>query len=432
MKNNFKLLYLSFVVLLSCADDTTTYTVGEDFIELESRVIVTDTLTIKASTVQLDSIETSSSNVLLIGSLHDSEFGNLSSKSFLKIHSSDYNINDDAVYDSIGVILHYNRYYHGDTTQIQTYRIHEIIEDFEPDDNDVNTFYNTSSLKYNGTALGELNFTPYPNKKDSIYIPLNTEFGRSIFKKIQDDDINDSDDLEKIFKGITILSDENSNMVLGFNRQTMVMRMYYTIDSENDEENEYYNDFTIDNTYKSFNNITNDKSGTLLSSISNSEENLSTLKTNNKAYIQAGSALYMRLEIPHIKTFNSLEQDGTAISATLKFYPNIDSHKANVNADSLVIFIVDHKNRFVSELTGFDSSTSYAKLNSQNNEFDSDYYYTADISSFFEEVQNSTTDLNYSLLLQFPSNNNTVNKIKIYDTTQPDKKMKIDLTYLLY
>jgi len=433
MRNSFKLLYLSFITIISCADDTTSYTVGEDFIEIESRVIISDTLSVKASTIQLDSIETSNSNVLLIGAFEDSEFGKINSTSYLNLKPSDYAINNDAVYDSIGVILYYNRYYHGDTTQVQTYKVHEIIEDFEPSDDSGSSFYNTSSLNYSKIVLGEINFTPYPNKKDSIYIPLNSEFGKSIFTKIKEDDIENSVDLDKLFKGITIQSQETGNTVLGFNKQSIVMRMYYTVNSEYNENNEYFKEFKIGGYNNFFNNIIHDKLGTPLQSITNSEENISTLNTNNTAFIQAGTGLNMRIEIPHIKTYNELEKNGTIISASLKFHPTIKSYESNsIGADSLKIFVVDQKNRFIKQLTGLNGSPSYAKLQKDNDEFNSKYFYSVDISSFVEEIQQTPVDLNYSLLFQFPNSNNSLNKIKIYDSTQKNEKMKVDLTYLLY
>lgn len=433
MRNSFKLLYLSFIVILSCADDETTYIVGEDFIDVESKVFVTDTLSIKTSTVQLDSIATSNSNVMLIGSLEDSEIGKTNSKSFFSLQASDYNIENDAVYDSIGVILYYNRYYRGDTTQVQTYKVHEIIEDFEPSEDSSDSFYNTSSLKYNETELGEINFTPYPNKKDSIYIPLNSEFGKSLFNKIKDDEIEYSDDLEQIFKGLTIVPKETGNTILGFNRESIVMRMYYTVDSEYDENNELFTDFNVGNYTNFFNKITHNKSGTPLQSITNSEENISSINTNNKAFIKAGTGLNMRVEIPHIKTFNELEKNGTIISASLKFHPTINSYESNfIGADSLAIYVIDHKNRFIKQLTTLSGSSSYAKIQKDNDEFNSKYYYTADISAFIEEIQLSSVDLNYSLLFKFPSSTNSLNTIKIYDSTQKDLKMKVDLTYLLY
>lgn len=432
MRNNYLLLYISLALLISCNDDSKIYAVGEDFIELDTRITVTDTLSVNASTVILDSLVTSTSNRLLIGALQDEVFGNLTSQSFLNLETAVYNIDNNAVYDSIGLILHYNKYYYGDTTQIQTLKVYEIIDNFEPAD-DATAFYNTSSLKYDDTVLGELAFTPYPNKKDSIYIPINSDFGKNIFEKIQDNDINSSDDLYQIFKGITIVPNTNSNIVLGFSKTTLAMRMYYTIDNENDENTDYYKDFTIESDYRFFNKITSNKSNTLLSSITNSEDILKSTSTNNKAYIQSGTSINMRIEIPYIKNLNALEQNGTALSATLTFYPDTKTYESNaIGVDSLVVNVVDKKNRFIEQLTNVEGSAVYAKYNKINNEFDSQNYYTADITSFVEEILTSSYNLNYSLLFQFPNNNNTVNKIQIYDSENSGSKMKVDLTYLLY
>jgi len=435
MRNCFILFYICFAVLISCNNDSTTYSVGEDFIDLNTRVTVTDTLSVITSTVLFDSIVTSSSSRLLLGALQDSDFGNLTSQSFMNLTTSDYDIEKDAVYDSIGVILYYDRYYYGDTTTVQTYKVHEIIENFEPknDDNDDDNFYNTSSLNYSDEVLGEITFKPFPNKKDSIYIPIKKTFGNSIFEKFQNNDVNNYDDLYQVFKGITIVPANNSNNVIGFGKASMVMRIYYNIENEDDEDSDYYKDLTIESSYRFFNKITSDRSSTLLATIPGSEDFLLSTKTNYQAYIQSGTSLNMRIEIPYIKNLNSLEQNGTALNAILKFYPNIKSYQSNaIGADSIAVYVVDHKNRFIKQLTGFDGQAIYAKYNTQNDEFDSKNYFTADITYFLEEIQSSSYNLNYALLFQFPNNNNSVNKILIYDSVNSVNKMKVTLTYLLY
>lgn len=433
MRNCFILFYICFAVLISCNNDSTTYSVGEDFIDLNTRVTVTDTLSIITSTVLFDSIATSSSSRLLLGALQDSDFGNLTSQSFMNLSTSDYDMDKDAVYDSIGVILYYDRYYYGDTTTVQTYKVHEIIENFEPkNDDDDDNFYNTSSLNYSDEVLGEITFKPFPYKKDSIYIPIKKTFGNSIFEKLQNNDVNNYDDLYQVFKGITIVPANNSNNVIGFGKASMVMRIYYNLENEDDEDSDF-KDLTIESSYRFFNKITSDRSSTLLATIPSSEDFLLSTKTNNQAYIQSGTSLNMRIEIPYIKNLNSLEQNGTTLNATLKFYPNIKSYQSNsIGADSIAVHVVDHKNRYIKQLTGFDGQAIYAKYNTQNDEFDSKNYFTTDITYFLEEIQSSSYNLNYALLFQFPNNNNSVNKILIYDSANSVNKMKVTLTYLLY
>lgn len=432
MRTHFILIFICFTALFSCADDSSTYTVGEDFLDIDTRVVITDTLSLTTSTILLDSVSTTNSTRMLIGALQDEEFGNLTSKPFFNLIASSYDINTSATYDSIGIILYYDRYYYGDTTKVQTYKVHEIIENFEPNDDD-DTFYNTSTLKYSDAVLGELTFTPYPNKKDSIYIPIHGEYGSELFSKLQNNDINNYDDFYQTYKGLTIVPNADNNLVLGFGRTKTVLRMYYTLKIGDTDDSDYYKDFTIESSNKNFNSITSERNTTLLNPLKTYTDILETDNTNNFAYIQSGSALNMRVSVPYIKNFNELEQSGTAIGATLKFYPEIKSYESNsIGADSLAVYIIDKKNRIVNQLIDFNGNTVYAKYNTESSEFNSKNYYSADVTYFIELIQTSSYNLNYSLLFQFPNNNNSANKIKIYDSAKADNRMKLSLTYLLY
>lgn len=431
MRNYFIFVLLSFTILISCNDDTKTYLVGEDFIELDSKVLQIDTLTLKTSTIQLDSVITSGSDRLLIGSLKDAAFGDLTSQSFLRLAPKDFYIDEKATYDSIVLILRYNRYYYGDTLQVQTYRVHEITDDFEPKDKDQIQFYNTSTLNFSDEVLGEQSFKAYPYKKDSINIILNHSFGKNLFNNFQNKTIENIDDLDKIFKGITIVPDNNDNTVLGF--AGSVIRLYYTLDDGLNSDNDRYKDFDI---LELFNNITSDKTSTLLNPITDGEYILPSDKTNNKMYIQSGTSINMRIEIPYVRDLTDLtsENGGTAINAILKMYPDPKSHDENISAiESLNVFVVDNKNRLVKQLTGLNGNPVYATLKYYNAELNYDYYYSVDITSFIDETQTSTYLTKYALLFQLPNNSQSVDKLLIYDgTSGKETKMKVELTYLLY
>lgn len=426
MRNCFILLFLGFTALISCSDDLKTYPVGEDFIELDSRVVQIDTLTLKTATIQLDSVVTSGSARLLIGALKDPVFGNLDSQSFFRLAPKDFFIDEKAVYDSIALILHYDNYYYGDTTQTQTYRAHEIIDDFEPKDNDQTQFYNTSTLNFSNDILGELLFKAYPNKKDSINITLKHSFGENLFNNIQNKTIENVDDLEKIFKGITVVPENNSNNVLGFKNNSSLVRLYYTLDDGLNSDNNRYMDFNI---IELFNKISSDKSATLLNPITDGEYILPSDETNNKMYIQAGASLNMRVEIPYVRDLSTInsENGGTVINATLKMYPDPESHNENISSiESLDVFVIDNKNRLVKQLES-------ATLKSYNAELNYDYYYSLDITSFIDEIQRSPYLTKYALLFVLPNNNQSVDKLLIYDGAYgKETKMKIELTYLLY
>ncbi|MDV7186119.1 DUF4270 family protein [Lutibacter sp. TH_r2] len=442
MKKYLILLITGLIIAYSCSEDTKLYEVGEDFIQSDEHLFTTDTITLNTSTIIADSLITSDSGRILLGALHDEKFGKLKAQSFLKLTPSAYSLDDDATFDSIALVMHYDRYYYGDTTQVQNYKIYEVTEKFEPNDEEDDLyFYNTSSLDYSSETIGEVSFIPYPNKKDSISIALSNEFGQTLFDKIQNDEIEDLTDFEDEFRGITIVPQENVNTILGFKYSSTstynysAIRMYYTIKDEDEEDNEYIIDFSLSGSNTMFNNITSDKSLTEINSLTDSEDILFSSETSNKLYLQSGTGVSIRIEAPHLRSFNDLENDGSTLDATLKMYPDKTSYSEIDLIDSLAVYVIDNKNRTIQQLINFAGSSVYAKLNTESSEFDNNIYYTADVSYFVEEIQTSTYDLDYSLRLEFPDNTKSIKQLLIHDSESPDNidfKMQLLLTYLSF
>ncbi|MFD1292287.1 DUF4270 family protein [Lutibacter holmesii] len=437
MKHYLLIILIGFGFLVACNEENTSYEVGQDFIDSNTLVFEVDTLTLKTSTIISDSLITSGTSRILVGALQDDDFGDLTAQNYFSVYSTTFSLDDDAVFDSIALIMHYDRYYYGDTTLVQNYKVHEITEVFEPNDDD-DYFYNTSSLEYSEDILGEQSFTPYPNKKDSINISLNYAFGENIFNKIVDNEITEYDDLIKEFRGITIKSDTDTNTVLGFKTSTgsTTIRMYYTLaDDDNSEDNDHYLDLLVQGGNYIFNNITSDKTNTVLNNLNDSEDILPSTDTNNKTYIQSGTGVSMRVEMPTLATLNDLENDGTTLGAWIKIFPDHSSYDNIDLIDSLAVYVVDDKNRTIKQLTSLSGSNIYAKFNSEEDEFNSSIYYSVDASSFVEEILTSSYTLDYALRFEFPSNSSTINRLLIHDPESPensDYKMKLLLTYLTY
>jgi hypothetical protein len=431
----FSIIYLS-----SCTNDDTTYEVGNDFIESKFQVRVIDTFSIKAGTYKLDSIITSSTSRILLGSVIDEDLGHLSAKSYLQLVTSTFSLSTDAVYDSIGMILNYDTYYLGDTTKLQTYKLHRITEDFIPKEGDA--FYNTSSLNYESESLGEISFTPKPNKEtDSLFIKMDNVLGEEIFNKILYNDINNSDDFLQYFKGLAIIPDTSqSNHVIGFNALassgttgSSKMRLFYTIKDDDNEDNSYYLDFFISNTAKQFNEIDTDLSGTTLGDFEDVEEIKLSENTNNLIFAQAGSGVTARIEMPSIKKLLEFSENATTLSAELTFNPLKGSYdENNPLPELLLVYVVDHKNRIIQQLTDIDDNTVYAYLNKEDNEFDENTFYHVDLSGFVEDILLSETDLNYALMIHYENYTNNVNSMVIENNLGTSKRVKLSVKYLNY
>jgi len=432
--------FIRFVFLASCTTDDTTYPVGSDFIDNDIQVRIIDTFSIKAGTIKLDSLVTSSTNRILLGSVIDENLGHLSAKSYLELIGSSYNIGSNAVYDSIGMILNYDNYYYGDTTKIQTYQLHKITETFEPKEGD--EFYNTSSLDYNSDILGELSFTPKPNKAtDSLFIKMDDGLGKELFDKIVYNDINNSDDFLQYFKGLAIVPDTSvSNHVLGFNVSTTssisgnsCMRLYYTIEDDDSEDNDYYLDFVISAPSLQFNEINTDLSSTILGGFEDGEEIKQSETTDDLLFTQAGTGITMRIEIPSIKRLSEFTENSTTLRAALTFSPLKGTYDDDDPLpESMVVYVVDHKNRIISQLSGISGETVSAVLNEDDDEFEGNTYYSVDLSGFVEEILYTETDLNYALMVQYPSFSSNVNTMVIENDASTNKEVKLSVKYLNY
>ena len=436
----FIISIISLVFYASCATDNSIYEVGDDFIENNIQVRIIDTFSIKAGTFKIDSLITSSTNRILLGNVNDLSLGSLSSKSFMQLTASNYVIDSDAVYDSIGMILNYDNYYHGDTTKIQTYKLHRIIETVEPEEGD--SFYNTSTLAYDSQTLGELSFTAKPNKStDSLFIKMDNTLGKEIFDKIVDNDINNSDDFLQFFKGLAIIPNTTiDSHILGFNAQTTEnttgnskMRLYYTIDDGDSEDNSYYIDFIISNAAKQFNKINSDLSNTVLKGFIDSEEIKLSEDTDNAIYAQSGTGIAARIEIPSIKKLSELYENATTLSAELTFNPLKGTYDDNKPLpEALSIYIVDHKNRIIQQLTTVDGDASYAILNKADNEFEANTSYSIDLSDFVEQILFSEIDLNYALMIQFTDYTSNINSVTIENNPVTNNEIKLSVKYLNY
>ncbi|MBU3012629.1 DUF4270 domain-containing protein [Polaribacter vadi] len=432
--------FLSIVYLTSCTADGATYEVGSDFIENDIQIRVIDTFTVKTGTFKLDSLITSGTGRILLGSIKDDDFGNTTAKSYLELVASAYSISNDAIYDSIGMILNYDTYYYGDTTKLQTYNLHRITETFEPEDSD--DFYNSSFLDYDSQSLGEISFIPKPNKEtDSLFIKMDDVLGEEIFDKIVDNDINNSDDFLQYFKGLAIVPDASlDSHMLGFGsypststEENSSMRLYYTIKDDDSEDNNYYVDFLISSSTQQFNQIETDYSTSVVGDFADVEEIRSSEDTNYATYIQSGTGLCTRIEIPSIKKLLEFSNEATTLSATLTFSPLNGSYSSeNPLPESLLVYVVDHKNRFVKQLVDINETSAYAYLNDNQDEFSQNVSYSVDLSGYVEEILLTESDLNYALMVLYETYDQNVSNLIIEDNPATDNQVKLTVKYLNY
>ena len=435
-----------FIILASCSNDevSNNFEVGAEFLEDDVQIRFTDTFSIKAGTFKSEEIVTSNTSRILIGNIEDNILGKTTAQPYFQLSSSTTNfvvdgvhvVSDGAVFDSIGFVMNLDTYYEGDTTKIQTYQLREILEEVEPKDDEISFFNSDNLLIDELTTLGEVTFTPRPNKtSDSLYIAMNDDFGSRIFNAIQSEEIESSNDFINEFEGLTIVPEQNNSHIVGFSLNTSeiteentYMRLYYT-DDDNEEEQEYIDFFvSLSDTDvpRQFNSINIEDINPLLADIVDSEEVVYSEASENTTFIQAGTGISTRIELPSIKKLKDISNFASILDAQLTFKPDTRSFttKEELQA-SLSVFIIDEQNEIIQTLVDSNLNNTLAILSTESDDnIDSNTFYTIDLTSYVNDILTSETDLDYALMIRFTEFDNNVERT-IISTDDTDLKLSI-------
>lgn len=440
--HKFILILLFVLSLFSCGTDTDTgeFTVGSDYLALSNKVILIDTVTVNMSTINFDSLATSSRGRILIGNYDDPIFGKVKSDSYFQLSTDIYALNSigsdtestNYVFDSISMILKYDRYYYGDTTKVQTFNIHRLTQKVKPNKED-NNFYNNSTLTYSPESLGTISYKPRPREKDSINVQMSKEFGEALFQKIKKREVTDFDSFTEYLKGFVLVPENSSSSnVIGFSVSESKLRLYYS-KYQADIETPFRIDFSILDTSKQFNSISLDKTGTILQNLPASTETLSSALLNNQGFVQSGTGVACRIDFPNIKQFKNISANGAIVDAQLILKPvnNTYSEKYPL-ADSLTVYVGDNLNRISGNLLNAAGASVYGKLSKSSDELNENVGYSISVGSFLQKEMLKQSDSRSSLILTLPGIAQSVNRIVLGDQKHLNNKIQLKIYYISY
>ncbi|WP_405413778.1 DUF4270 family protein [Maribacter sp. Asnod1-A12] len=422
------------IAAISCSNDIyndSDFVAGDTFTDSNIRLILIDTLTVSTSTMKFDSITTSESSRILNGKYTDTVFGTITASSYMQFLPETYTIDIEAEFDSLVMVLGYDSYYYNDTLQTNTVHIKKINENLKPVSDDY--FYNTSNIGYDEDDLGFLEYRPRPLAGDSLTIKLIDEFGTDVFDQLQEKNIVNSDEYRDYFKGIAILPDETDNgSIIGFSKssENTYMRLYYSTDTADESVQEYI-DIQIDATTTPipfFNRITADDPITPLQSLTDSKVNLPSEDSYNQSYIESGVGVAMRVQFPSITSLYDIPGSGTILDGVLKIKPVAGTYDDHLKLrDTLAVYVVDQNNDLIETL----SSSSYAILNREDQEFN-EIYYEISLSYYLEELQLKDRDIDDALILLPVDYNSSVDRFIMSGNGNGENETILELTYGIY
>ena len=428
----FILAVLTGLLLTSCNQSDSEFTIGEDFIESATSIKIIDTFTVEMSTVIQDSVPTSGTGTMLIGNYRDTLFGNTTCNAFFQIGLPEsINLTENDIYDSISLILYYSGYYYGDTNSRGQMRVHQLKEPIELHDDGY--LYNTSTVDYEADAMGSIQFWPSPNRTDTIEIRIKDDIGLDLFNKHveRSDVIRSLSDFLDYFNGIAILANESmNNSIIGFNaaEESLKIRLYTHRVGQTNVENQY--DFPLVNSDYQFNQIRYDFNQTLLHYADNEKTSIPSEKAGDKAFVQGYKKIMTKILFPTLPEI-LLHERGIIMKAELIFQPGKSSYADFHLPDFVILYKTNHNNRPGDLIFNSDGSVQTAEL-VLDELYNEETSYTFNVTDFInEELSDAYFDTENGLLVSLYNSTYQLNLERIViDTKKPAPRLKI--YYLSY
>lgn len=436
-------VFLIILVFLSCTKEDMIFEIGDKYTDVNTNICYVDTFRIHSYTVRMDSLETSglTSPSIIVGRYVDPVFGTLSSKSFFRVsRPSSYTLPHDAIYDSLQLILIHDDYFTGDTNASYTIKAHRLTETLQSIEN--KTLYNTSHFDYNPAVFGSTTFRPRPATDDTITLRLDDLFGNELFNLLQDKSFKNSDNNTFLlyFKGFALDYDENNKAVLGYrvtSDSIPVMRLYYHyFDYQNISK---YIDFPVSvssspegyiNPDLQFNQISlpGPPFDTLV------QTNMLPAKyTGNSTYVQGGTGILTRLEIPYLRYLGDNYENMKILSAELVLKPVRHSYDIFDLPQKISLLQTDRFNRLGSYVYGSDGSVLVARLKIDEL-FHEETSYTFDVTAYVKAIISLQSDQIPSLFVTLSPEdlNKTLDRLVLSSQSQGNQNVTLKVHFMFY
>lgn len=278
-------------------------------------VVPIDTVSVKVSTFQLDDIPTSATGTILVGKNRNPVTGSVSSTSYFRLGIGTVNgesIPDDAILDSITLVLAPNKYYYGDTTKMQKIAVHRVTEDItltpinstqpaseRPFYVSTASIFSQKKFAYETTPLAALSFNPRVKSIDSLFFRFNNTISTELFRLIKNGDnrIQNNTDFQEYFKGLALVPDKNNTTLIGF-KDTVYLQVHYSFENNEGVKAAGKQQFTIDNKAYQYNSIEADRSNTKFASMNISNPEISVEQTAGYTFLEGSTGVVAKIEFP--------------------------------------------------------------------------------------------------------------------------------------
>lgn len=449
----FLLVGAVLALFVTCDRTGDSYIVGDVFTDTRATLGYIDSFSLQLSTIRLDSFPTSgTSNDIFIGHFQDENVGNVTTETYIPINIAARTIiEEEDIYDSIVICFKPRGYWVGDTLKPKEIKIYEVLQEIRPDyDAEQQLMFNHQSLKHSDVELATVKIEPNPNVGLVSWARMSDSLGRKWFEMVKngDDAMFDNIYFEQFFYGICIVPQTtdftwglnfvgyDANAIYSSERQIIdamefEIRLHYR-KSGDDEDDSYMTFLMKPNSYQ-YTHFVNDRSGTPFENLEIDGGKVKSTESNNLSYIQTGSGLALRIEMPTLASLQSASEYMTVVDAHLIIKPHEYSYDETYRLPtSLYLILTDESNDLFGNLS--DITGNVVSSNIYYDQEKHEPFYEFSLLPFVRNYLSSTIDNSMSILV-IPSsieNSTDFRRLVVDDNNKYGENVQLQVYYTTY
>jgi len=429
---NYPILYSTLLLLLLASCKKADITFGSQLLDNgHTQIIKTDTVTVEASTVYIDSFVTNNKSMGLVGVYRDPYFGLIKAKSFIEVAPPAFQDTfQHSTFDSLEIVLALNKNYYGDTSKPVSLNIYRLFENLAYVDN--SNMYNNSNFSLYAEPIATKTFLLRPNEMDSMHIRLSDALGEEWLSMLQNSNsyMTEPSTFREYFKGFCIAASGDDGPVFGFS-DSISVRLHYRQEDMYSTSKELV--FNIFNRGYQFNNISVDRTGTAISNISSANNEINTTQTNNTGYMQYITGTMVKLHFPYIRDLLQINGFTSLAGAELRIRP-VASSFSNIYPlpSTLRLATTQSTNQFLTNLVESEGQTIQDGSLQIDGLYGINTYYNYDVTDYIKYLLGISQNNKYGLLLAPLADNaaTTFNRLLVQDNNPKSYHTELILYYI--
>lgn len=411
--------------------------------------VFVDTFKIATSTVLIDSMTTSGTGRILVGEYENAITGKVSSASYFQVglpFGTSFKPAESSTFDSLALILDYDKYWYGDTLSSHQIGVYQLNEDLSPRPlpshiyGDIplpvftflgSGFYNNSKSSSYPGPIGALTYFPRPFSGDSVSIRLADEIGQDLFTLAQQGSgkVNFVNFTEH-FKGLELRSpDATAGAIVGFATDSALVRMYYTTFDNGGFPHPASFDYPVVNSQIQYNKVEADRSSTAWAGASVLVD-LYPEQTNNETFLQGGSGAFTKIQLPDLSFLGDLGDNFVILSARLVVKPVTTSSSDLTLPSALSLYTVNKNNIVTATLKIPNTNTDIQSILIRDRAYNENTRYSFSITDYVESWVRNPASVRGELLIGLPpgSMSSSITRARIGNTQKSNIKLELLLS----